>query len=544
MNLNMKHIIRNHKLINFNLHSLVKEASDYEEYVSQKMPGIGNKDVRISSVLNYKTHKDFGSHPEKTKLYQQALQNLQQGVEAGEIKSGDIPQEFRDEGLERKSPEPEKTEPVSPPEDDSDKKDFDADLDTLQSFMADQPMPGDEEDDEGEKDDKIDKEKKKGNINSPKIVKQADEILRKEQPKLSPEQVEKAENKEEFLTSMVDAILADPRQQEGAGRFRMSREDLDKYQGYLEGKKPEVPQHKVSDEEIDEVMDNIKDRLGNDGFKGFIAKMARKGDPPKGMANVARSRAVIQDYVEKGGISAITGDHVPFFESQLDHKVSLDNGGVDGGKNWDWMEARFNQFKGALTDEEVMGNIEKKLARSDEEDKLEILQAEYKNVMKKSYVDYFKKNGVGSVTREDISDARGEGGMAFIKSIAIATKTSYYAEAAQRASGRAGGGKFIGGPALKEKLIKKLNPMTKNKMGDIDKELTSITDDLKSKESEMAQLKTTVKQQKASKKESIRYSGDILAETKQNTLTHHLTKSEEDYSVDQFIREINEGSLN
>ena len=75
-------------------------------------------------------------------------------------------------------------------------------------------------------------------------------------------------------------------------------------------------------------------------------------------------------------------------------------------------------------------------------------------------------------------------------------------------------------------------------------ELTSITDDLKSKESEMAQLKTTVKQQKASKKESIRYSGDILAETKQNTLTHHLTKAEEDYSVDQFIREINEGSLN
>jgi hypothetical protein len=44
--------------------------------------------------------------------------------------------------------------------------------------------------------------------------------------------------------------------------------------------------------------------------------------------------------------------------------------------------------------------------------------------------------------------------------------------------------------------------------------------------------------------ESIIILGNILTETKQNTLSYHLTKSEEDYSVDQFIREINEGSLN
>ena len=47
-----------------------------------------------------------------------------------------------------------------------------------------------------------------------------------------------------------------------------------------------------------------------------------------------------------------------------------------------------------------------------------------------------------------------------------------------------------------------------------------------------------------SKKESIKYFGDILNELKQNTLFYHLTRAEEDYSVDQFIREINEGSLN
>ena len=359
-------------------------------------------------------------------------------------------------------------------------------------------------------DEKKDKDKDKdkdivNKINSSKTTKQANEILRKKQPKLSPEEAQKAENKDEFLTSMVDAILVDPRQEAGAGRFRMSREDLSKYQAYLEGEKPEVPQYKVSDEELDKVMGNISARLGKDEFKRFIAKMARKGDPPKGMANVARSRAVVQDYIEKGGISAITGDHVPFFESQLDHRVSLDNGGVDGGENWDWMEARFNQFKGALTDEKVMQNIQKKLSRSEEEDRLEILQGEYKNMMKKSYIEYFKQNGTGSVSREDIEEASGEAGTAYLKSMAVATKTSYYAEAEVRASGRAGGGKYIGNNALKEKLLEKVSPLTRKEQKSIDEDFTKLTNELKGREEEIGQLKTTIKKQKSAKKESVSY---------------------------------------
>ena len=45
------------------------------------------------------------------------------------------------------------------------------------------------------------------------------------------------------------------------------------------------------------------------------------------------------------------------------------------------------------------------------------------------------------------------------------------------------------------------------------------------------------------KNESIRFLGNIISETKQNTLSHHWAKAEENYPVDQFIREINEGSL-
>jgi hypothetical protein len=44
--------------------------------------------------------------------------------------------------------------------------------------------------------------------------------------------------------------------------------------------------------------------------------------------------------------------------------------------------------------------------------------------------------------------------------------------------------------------------------------------------------------------ESIKFLGNILAETKQNTLGHHWMKAEEDYPVHYFIREINKESLN
>ena len=54
--------------------------------------------------------------------------------------------------------------------------------------------------------------------------------------------------------------------------------------------------------------------------------------------------------MQTGGRSTITGEFVPFSESQLDHVTSLDNGGVDGPENWEWMESRFNQFKGALSE--------------------------------------------------------------------------------------------------------------------------------------------------------------------------------------------------
>ena len=47
-----------------------------------------------------------------------------------------------------------------------------------------------------------------------------------------------------------------------------------------------------------------------------------------------------------------------------------------------------------------------------------------------------------------------------------------------------------------------------------------------------------------SKNEAIKHLGNIISETKQNTLGHHWKKAEDNYPVHYFIRELNEESLN
>ena len=147
----LRQIVRDQKLINYNLCSLIKEVSDYEEYVSQEMPGIGNKKVRISSVLNYKGDKDFNTHPKKAQLYQQALYNLQQGIEDGSVKLSSVPEEFRKEGLKRKSPEPKKDKTAEPEEPEITQADDDSDVTTDVKQHTAAPADGDEKDDAAEK---------------------------------------------------------------------------------------------------------------------------------------------------------------------------------------------------------------------------------------------------------------------------------------------------------------------------------------------------------------------------------------------------------
>ena len=335
-------------------------------------------------------------------------------------------------------------------------------------------------------------------MESGSVKKQTAEINKRKQPKASKEQEQKEFNKKGYLSEMVKAIMADNSAGKGAGKYELSREDMETYLQYLDGQKPTIPSYEISDDDVDEVISQIKGIVGKGKpYSQFVSKLGRKGDPPRNLVNVARGRAVLQHYLSTGGISAITGQRIPFSDSQLDHRLSLDNGGVDGPDNWEWVEARFNQFKQAFTDETVREKLKAGLAKSPLEDKRKALQNEIKNLSRNSYKDHFKANGFEGVSIEDITEAKGANGEQFLKAMAEVAGVSRYQEGAQRESGRAGGGRFIGYPALKQKLVEKIQPLERGKITKIDEGLSKISSQIREKEGEVKEISSQIRKEKA-----------------------------------------------
>ena len=126
---------------------LDEASSDYEDHVKQMMPGIGNKDVRISTALSYKGDPDFSQRKDKQRVYADAIQNVQLGIEDGQIKQNQVPDEYSDE-VKRKSPErpsaaadPDAEPAENPARDDQSADDSDLDV------FSDEPTGDDKEKD-------------------------------------------------------------------------------------------------------------------------------------------------------------------------------------------------------------------------------------------------------------------------------------------------------------------------------------------------------------------------------------------------------------
>jgi len=200
------------------------------------------------------------------------------------------------------------------------------------------------------------------------------EELEKEEPKIKHSlKTDEARNKK--MQEVIDLFINDDAEKvSGSGRFSLSKGDVKKYREYLnlspeeretklnkiiEDQRKKVG--KITEGDIDNALKNLKENLGSKKFNALKASIKKKGDPPgeytKGDRGTNRIGEVLRHYLETGGISPITGEIVPFHDSQLDHITSLDNGGVDGAENWMWMESRFNQFKGRLTDPEVEAKL-------------------------------------------------------------------------------------------------------------------------------------------------------------------------------------------
>ena len=180
--------------------------------------------------------------------------------------------------------------------------------------------------------------------------------------------------KAEYIDTQLDNMLRVSSIERGAGRYNMSREDVQSYRKYLEKimadpkNEPKKSIDKIKEErkrkygeitedDIDKFIEDLEVSSKAAGEKsdkhdptivaGIKAKVRGKGGPGSshttGEKGAERYRNVIRAYLETGGISPITGEVVPFSECQLDHIVSLGNEGQDEPDNWMFMEERFNQ---------------------------------------------------------------------------------------------------------------------------------------------------------------------------------------------------------
>jgi hypothetical protein len=238
----------------------------------------------------------------------------------------------------------------------------------------------------------------------------------------------------------------------GSGRFRMSKEDVKKYREWLklspEQRRAKIDKIKadqeeklggpVTEEDVDKTIEELKIKLrkpkidpktgkqavdkkgnlrwDNSDYNALVSSIKKKGDPPpensKGDRGNQRFRDVVRYYLETGGVSPITGQVVPFHDSQLDHIVSLDNGGEDGPGNWMGMESRFNQFKGKLTDPEVERKlIEKGLMTVNEINK-ETSEQEFDQWKNEAEVAYwetqFESGNPANISQEKIDNMSAE----------------------------------------------------------------------------------------------------------------------------------------
>lgn len=334
-------------------------------------------------------------------------------------------------------------------------------------------------------------------LTSDDVKGQVKELESRKQPKLSDRQEQKESTKNEYLKTMVEALMAETSAGKGSGKYNLSREDMEDYVSYLEGNKPTVPSYEISEEDVDEVLNQVRDSVGKGKpFQQFSNSLKRKGVPPRNMQNAARARSVLKHYLSTGGVSTISGKKIPFSDAQLDHRISLANGGLDGPDNWEWVEARFNQYKLAFTDDQVRDKLKKDLSASPLEGRRKKLQQEVQNLMRNSYRDYFKANGFESLSREDVSGATGTSGEKFLKGVAEAAGIRLYKS--NQADGESRGrGNYVGNETAKKLLLKNLDPRSKAEIEKIDQGLLDIHDSVASRQGEIKNISSQIKKEKA-----------------------------------------------
>ena len=324
----------------------------------------------------------------------------------------------------------------------------------------------------------------------------------------SPEPNEKEMKRREQLTTALQGLINSPERKKGAGANDLSDEDITKFVDYINnGSKVEkVP---VTEEEMIFANKYLKDNLGKK-WSGLQNRLKGKGDPEAARKVVARAQEVLKSYLENLGQSSIDGTPLAFSESELDHVMSLDNGGLDQGDNWAWLPKRFNQVKGALSDQDLLDKLQKMRAVDPRDKQLKQQEKSLVNKMRGDWKERYQSAGWDDLNQGDIRAATGAQGLQQLKALAEVAGVSYYKDrGVTRSSGRAGGGTQLGVEELQDRLIDQLMIPEKADFDAWDETLFATLQELEDGRSDLAGAKKVraaekrAEKKKAKMKESV-----------------------------------------
>ncbi len=311
------------------------------------------------------------------------------------------------------------------------------------------------------------------------------------------------EQRKKDLHSALDRMVTPSTLPRGAGANDLSNDDIKVLQNYIKNGSV-AKRTPLNPGELDEAIGYLKGSH-KEHWNKLQNRMKAKGDTPKEMKNVARARRILESYLEYMGKSAVTGQDVPFSESELDHIMSLDNGGVDDGENWAWMEKRFNQVKNKLDDDALLAKLQR-MAEADPAD-ARIQQAEkaLKNRFRGDWKEYFGNEGWDKITQGDIRGATGATGMQFLKGLAEASGTPYYKDrGVTRDSGRAGGGTSLGVEELQDRLIEALGIPSQDQLDMFDDSIVEVLQNLENARADLKDEKMARTREKRAEKKAAR----------------------------------------
>tara|TARA_R110002050_G_scaffold7440_2_gene28804 strand:+ start:4093 stop:5784 length:1692 start_codon:yes stop_codon:yes gene_type:complete len=302
--------------------------------------------------------------------------------------------------------------------------------------------------------------------------------------------------RQQQLKTTLDRMNAPSSLTKGAGANQLSLDDINLFRNYIKNGSQNKSEE-VSSEDLDFAMDYLKTGAGKK-WSGLQNRLKGKGDPEPSRKVVSRAREIVESYLRNQGHSDIDGSELPFSDSELDHGISLSNGGEDIGDNWRWLPKRFNQFKGDLDDDSLMEALEKEETRQNDPDfQIKQQENEFTNTSREDWKSRFGGNGWEELNVADIREAKGTQGLQMLKALAEKAGVSYYKNRdGARASGRAGGGTQLGVEELQDRLIDELGIPDNVDVSNFDKAFFDLLQRNEDKRSDLASSKIARRKEK------------------------------------------------